>query len=61
VSNDVRELEAKKLNLRKRIAELRVELEPLAAKTDALREQIQHCELDLTSIYDLLREAQRHQ
>jgi predicted nucleic acid-binding Zn-ribbon protein len=59
VSNDVRELEAKKLNLRKRIAELRAELEPLAAKTDALREKIQYCELDLTSIYDLLREAQR--
>ena len=51
------ELEAKRLNLRKRIAELRAEFEPLAAKTEALREQIQHAELDLTSVYDLLRTA----
>jgi uncharacterized coiled-coil DUF342 family protein len=59
VSKDVKELEAKRQALRKRIAQLREELAPLAAKTDSLREQIQYAELDLTTVYDLLREAQR--
>jgi hypothetical protein len=59
VSNDVKELEAKRQALRQRIAQLRSELAPLAAKTQAKREEITHAELDLTSIYDLLREAQK--
>ena len=55
----LKELEARRPSLRQRIAQLREELAPLAAKTDNLREQITHCELDLTTVHELLREAQR--
>ena len=57
--SNVKELEAQRLTLRKRIAALREELAPLAAKTDALREQISFLELDFTSVLDAIREAQK--
>jgi predicted nucleic acid-binding Zn-ribbon protein len=57
VSNDLKELTQNKEAIRKRLAQLREELAPLAAKTDALREQISFLELDFSSALDALREA----
>ena len=59
MSNNVKELEAQRLSIRKRISELREFLEPLAKKADALREQLAHEELDLTLVCDQLREAKK--
>jgi hypothetical protein len=53
----LKELEAKRLAIRKRMIALREELAPLAAKADNLREALYHAELDLTLVCDQLREA----
>jgi hypothetical protein len=54
VSN-LKELESKRLAIRKRISELREEL----TKFDALREELYNLELDFTSVLDEIREAQK--
>jgi hypothetical protein len=59
MSHEVKELESKRLAIRKRMTELRAELEPLTAKTQALTEQLTHAELDLTTVCDALREAKK--
>lgn len=59
MSNIIQELEAQRLAIRRNMSDLRELLEPLAKKTDALREQLIHEEINLTLVCDQLREVKR--